>query len=152
MSFEDGLINGSRGIVHSVDSDPDGNVEVVNDTFPHLPEPVPISRTSCHSYRLSHGAIIELYQFPLTLSWAVTAHKSQGQTLSRVAVNIGEEAFAHGAFYVALSRVRKLSDLLLFGLPEWPHQGLSFHVNPFIHAEAAHLGSQEHVSQPLPAE
>jgi hypothetical protein len=41
-------------------------------------------------------------------------------------------AFAHGAFYVALSRVRRLSDLMLFGIDEFLEHGPDFHLNPFI--------------------
>ena len=73
-----------------------------------------------------------MYQFPLKLSWAVTSHKAQGQTLSRIAIDISDSAFAHGALYVALSRVRTLDALLLFGLPEFPEGGPCFHVNPYI--------------------
>jgi hypothetical protein len=40
--------------------------------------------------------------------------------------------FAHRAFYVALSRVRPLSDLMLFGTDEFPKHGPDFHLNSFI--------------------
>ena len=66
---------------------------------------------------------------------AATAHKSQGQTLERIAIDIGENAFAHGAFYVALSRVRRVDDLRLFGLPNWPEQGPQYHINQCIAAD-----------------
>lgn len=62
----------------------------------------------------------------------MTAHKSQGQSLERVAIDISESAFAHGALYVALSRVRSVSSLLLFGLETFPDDGPLFHRNPFI--------------------
>ena len=82
--------------------------------------------------QLAHGQELFIYQFPLKLCWAVTAHKSQGQSLERVAIDISEPAFAHGALYVALSRVRSLSSLLLFGLETFPNDGPLFHRNPFI--------------------
>jgi ATP-dependent DNA helicase PIF1 len=50
-------------------------------------------------------------QFPLSLGWAVTIHKSQGMTLDSAAIHVGEGCFAHGQFYVAASRVRDLSNL-----------------------------------------
>jgi hypothetical protein len=59
-------------------------------------------------------------------------HKTQGQTLDRVAINIRYDAFAHGAFYAALSRVRKLIDIMLFGFAVWLQNGIHFHVNEFI--------------------
>ena len=42
------------------------------------------------------------YQFPIKLSYAVTAHKAQGQTLDKCAICIQEEAFIHGTLYVAV--------------------------------------------------
>ena len=76
-----------------------------------------------------------MYQFPVKLAWAVTAHKSQGQTLTRAAINIGEPAFAHGSLYVALSRVKSLRNIMLFGMDEWPEKGPNFHMNSYIQAE-----------------
>ena len=73
-----------------------------------------------------------IYQFPLRLAWAVTAHKAQGQTLEKVSIDIGSSAFAHGAFYVAMPRVRRLEDVLFFGAERWPEGGIKFHVNDFI--------------------
>jgi ATP-dependent DNA helicase PIF1 len=52
-------------------------------------------------------------QFPLTLAWAVTIHKSQGKTFDKVIIDIGNGTFAHGQMYVALSRCTTLSGLVL---------------------------------------
>ena len=52
-------------------------------------------------------------QYPLKLAWAITIHKSQGKTFSKVIVDIGRGAFAHGQTYVALSRCTSLQGLIL---------------------------------------
>jgi ATP-dependent exoDNAse (exonuclease V) alpha subunit len=57
--------------------------------------------------------LAEFHQIPLRLAWAVTVHKSQGQTYDEVVVDMGRGAFSPGQTYVALSRVRSLDGLYL---------------------------------------
>ena len=52
-------------------------------------------------------------QFPLKLAWAITIHKSQGKTFTHVTIDMGRGAFEHGQTYVALSRCRTLSGIVL---------------------------------------
>jgi len=63
--------------------------------------------------RLKKDVVAEFTQYPLRLAWAVTIHKSQGQTYDRALIDLGSGAFAPGQSYVALSRLRALDGLHL---------------------------------------
>lgn len=52
-------------------------------------------------------------QYPLTLAWAITIHKSQGKTFDNVIIDFGWGTFAHGQAYVALSRCTTLKGIVL---------------------------------------
>lgn len=58
-----------------------------------------------------NNVVFSRAQVPLVLAFAVTAHKCQGMTLEHGAVVDLAPCFAAGLAYVALSRVRRLSDL-----------------------------------------
>ena len=66
---------------------------------------VPITPIRCN---WPSGVQCSRLQPPLKLAWAV---KSQGLTLDKAVFDIGKE-FSSGLFFVACSRVRKLTDTL----------------------------------------
>ena len=57
--------------------------------------------------------IHERQQIPLKLACALTIHKSQGLTLPKACINIGKSEKTSGISYVAISRVKTLSSLVI---------------------------------------
>ncbi len=52
-------------------------------------------------------------QYPMRLAWAITIHKSQGQTFENVIIDMNQGSFAPGQLYVALSRCISLEGIEL---------------------------------------
>ena len=58
--------------------------------------------------------ILRRKQFPLSIAYAMTIDKSQGQSLQRVGVALNTPCFAHGQLYTGLSRCRDPSFVALY--------------------------------------
>jgi ATP-dependent exoDNAse (exonuclease V) alpha subunit len=109
-------VNGSLGAVAKVDEDRifvrlDDNDEVVEVTKEYW-ENVRYEYNS-DTGEIGTSTLGKLYQYPLKLAWAITIHKSQGMTFDKVCLDFSRSPFAHGQTYVALSRCKKLSGLVL---------------------------------------
>ena len=134
---EDGIMNGARGYVHliSVSKQDSEKVDIIWVIF--------IQETIGRRYRFDHSYLLKDYNpgnklatpilptrqtftekfgsveyqrtnFPLSLSYALTAHKCQGATLEEVIIDFGVDVdrkirnfICPGSFYVALTRVRE---------------------------------------------
>ena len=70
-------------------------------------------RYSSDTKGLRQDVVASCKQYPVKLAWAVTIHKSQGQTYQRVAIDFGRGAFEDGQAYVAFSRCVDLNSLYM---------------------------------------
>lgn len=110
-----GLCNGTTGIVRQLDDDVitiqvirhDGNL---GDLF----DIVRISVERKADAELGKIIGFTRTQFPIKLCFAMTIHKAQGQTLGKVGLSIDTPMFTSGMLYVALSRVRRIKDIVIF--------------------------------------
>ncbi|MCP2290634.1 AAA family ATPase [Nocardia amikacinitolerans] len=80
------------------------------DVGPHTWE---ITRPVIENGTLRHEVVGTYSQLPFQLAWSTTIHKSQGQTLDRLVVDLSGGTFADGQLYVALSRCTSMDGLVL---------------------------------------
>ena len=56
-------------------------------------------------------------QLPVNIAYALTIHKSQGQSFDRIGILLDRPCFAHGQLYVAMSRVKSKEGLKIQIVP-----------------------------------
>jgi ATP-dependent DNA helicase PIF1 len=103
---DEGLVNGSRGVVV-------GFCEATD--LPIVQFLNGVKKTvGAHTWPIEDYEFVARSQIPLRLAYSVTIHKSQGATLDSALVDIGSGVFEFGQAYVALSRARSLDALYVY--------------------------------------
>ena len=118
-----GLVNGTKGVVQDIIYEPDKRppddlpaavmVKFDGYTGPTLHgDTVPLVPVVRH-WQDKNGVNCSREQIPARLAWASTVHSAQGLDVDAAVLDIGETDFTLGLTYVAMSRCKEWSGLLL---------------------------------------
>jgi hypothetical protein len=105
-NLDDGLVNGSRGVVTSFSVD-DHPIVKFNNFDKEIQR---------EEFKFSAGSetLASRSQYPLALAWAISIHKAQGMTIDILQTKL-DSVFEYGQTYVALSRCSSLKGLSIKG-------------------------------------
>ena len=115
IDLNQGLCNGTIGTFKELIKERDEIAKLRID-FNGTSHDIPRSTSDFFLWENNQNFKVKRTQFPITLSYCITTHKSQGLTLDYAIIDCGETNFAASQIYVAMSRVKTASSLILLNI------------------------------------
>ncbi len=115
ISFEKNFYNGKMGVVHAI------SPEEITVNFPDEKRTIVVEKYEWNNIKytldpqtneIKEEILGTFVHYPIKLAWSITVHKSQGLTFEKAVLDLSH-VFAPGQAYVALSRLKSLSGLVL---------------------------------------
>ena len=107
---KEGLCNGTRLVVKAI-APRALHCQIVGGSFYGRLHNIPRITLSTKPNELHY--ILHRKQFPIRPCFAMTINKSQGQSFRVVRVDLRNECFTHGQFYVAITRTSEVKSLVV---------------------------------------
>lgn len=104
-------VNGTLGIIRKL-TDSSIFVAINKQVYEVFPCDFSQQEATYEDGTIQYEDILKISQYPLVLAYAITIHKSQGQTYQNIVCDI-DRCFTNGQAYVALSRCTSLNGLHL---------------------------------------
>lgn len=106
IDIPNNLVNGTRCVITDIDY-PNVTIKTFNNKIHNI---------SYFKYVNEFDESITYEFIPLKLAYSISIHKSQGNTIDLLEIDLGNDIFEYGMGYVALSRGTKLENIKLINI------------------------------------